>query len=139
MLARELGRLLSASGARFGNGPNDNRLTPDVLSLGTCPDLAEGVLLAAGVDDVVVVLACVGVESSLNTEDAVEPGALLRDRIVTDAGRAEAALTDRGDALGGVPVGPGSLERTDCTRCSRRCICAVRLRMCESELEAGSL
>lgn len=44
MLARELGRLLSASGARFGSGPNDRRFMLEVLSLGTwpCRDEADG-------------------------------------------------------------------------------------------------
>jgi hypothetical protein len=47
-LALELGRDSDDSlgstppGFRFGNGPNDKRLTPDVLSRGTClPDTLE--------------------------------------------------------------------------------------------------
>ena len=35
-------------------------------------------------------------------------------------------------------MGAGNLERADCTRCSSRCICAVRLRMWVSEVELGS-
>ena len=35
MLARELGRLISDSGPRFGNGPNERRATLDSLSRGT--------------------------------------------------------------------------------------------------------
>lgn len=44
MLARELGRLLSASGARFGRGANDRRFMLEVLSLGTwpCRDEVDG-------------------------------------------------------------------------------------------------
>lgn len=76
MLARELGLLISDSGPpRFGSGPNDSRLTPDVLSRGTwLPfDVAEFWLL-------------VGVVSSPATEDVVEPIVRLRERIVTVEG-----------------------------------------------------
>lgn len=43
----------------------------------------------------------------------------------------------RGDARGGVLTGAGNLDRADCTRCSSRCICAVRLRMCVRDVELG--
>jgi hypothetical protein len=43
----------------------------------------------------------------------------------------------RGDAFGGVLTGPGSFDLADCTRCSRRCICAVSVLMCVRELELG--
>lgn len=102
MLARELGRLLSASGARLGSGPNDSLLIPDVLSLGTWP---EGLLVEAD-------MLCVGVASSLKMEEAAEPAPRLRDLIVTEDGSTVVFLAERGDALGGVLVGPGSLERT---------------------------
>lgn len=36
-------------------------------------------------------------------------------------------------------IGAGSLDRADWTRASRRCICAVRERMWEREVEAGIL
>lgn len=85
------------------------------------------------------VLRCmVGVASSPAalpaTLEAVEPVARLRLRIVT----VEGTLTeDRGENFGGVLTGAGSLDRADCTRASRRCIWAVRVRMCVSELEGG--
>lgn len=44
-----------------------------------------------------------------------------------------------GDARGGVCVGAGSLDRAECTRASKRCIWAVRVRICERELDEGSL
>ncbi len=119
ILARELGLLLSASGARFGNGPKDRRLTPDVLSLGTWPGL-----------DVVDDRKFVGVVSSPACDDAVEPAVRLRERIVTVDGTPVTSLAaDLGDARGGVFVGPGSFDRTDCTRASKRCIFSVRDRI----------
>jgi hypothetical protein len=77
-LARELGRLISESGPRLGRGPNDRRLTPEVLSRGTwLPfDEADACML-------------VGVVSSPATEEAVDPTARLRDRIVTVEGTCE--------------------------------------------------
>ena len=70
-------------------------------------------------------------------DEAVEPRARLRLRIVTVDG----TTMPRGDERGGVLVGPGpgSLERADCTRASSRCICAVRVRMWVRELDCGSL
>ncbi|KAI6766956.1 hypothetical protein HG531_011316 [Fusarium graminearum] len=113
---------------RFGNGPNDRRLTPDVLSRGTW--------LPLGVD----VGILVGVGSSPVTEDAAEPLVRLRDLIVIEAGMLVALYTlVLGEARGGVRVGPGSLDRTECTRASSRCICAVRVRIWVSEFEVGSL
>ena len=131
MLALELGRLMSESGPRFGSGPGpkERRLIPDVLSRGTWLLDIE----ARG-------LKLVGVASSPSTdEEAEDPAVRFRDRIVTDAGTLDAALIDRGEARGGVVAGAGSLDRTECTLASRRCICAVSERMWESELEAGSL
>ena len=128
ILARELGRLMSESGPRFGRGPKDSRLTADVLSRGTWLDL-----------DPATAARCwfVGVVSSPATDDAADR---FRDRIVTDDGTPAEPLTEaRGDARGGVCVGAGSLDRTECTRASRRCICAVSVRICERELEAGIL
>lgn len=83
----------------------------------------------------------VGVVSSpLTDEPVVDPTVRLRERIVTVAGTLEAPWIDeRGEARGGVLVGPGSFERADCTRASSRCICAVSERMWDRELEAGSL
>ena len=128
ILARELGLLISSGPPRFGNGPNDSRLTPDVLSRGTW--------LPLDVDDGMLV----GVGSSPATEDAAEPLVRLRERIVTDEGMAVALYTlVRGEARGGVRVGPGSLDRAECTRASSRCICAVSVRMWVSEFEVGSL
>jgi hypothetical protein len=128
ILARELGLLISSGPPRFGNGPNDRRLTPDVLSRGTW--------LPLGVD----VGILVGVGSSPATEDAAEPLVRLRERIVIDAGILVALYTlVLGEARGGVRVGPGSLDRAECTRASSRCICAVRVRIWVSEFEVGSL
>lgn len=81
---------------------------------------------------------CVGV-SSANDEEAMEPMVRLRLRTVTVDGTAPPMTDERGDALGGVLTGAGSLERADCTRASRRCICAVRDRIWVSEVEVGSL
>lgn len=94
MLARELGRLLSASGARFGNGPKERRLIPEVLSLGTWP------LLYVLVD----VLGLVGVVSSppRTEEDVEEPAVRLRALMVTDDGIIPSLAADRGEARGGV-------------------------------------
>lgn len=36
-------------------------------------------------------------------------------------------------------TGAGSFDLADCTRCSSRCICAVRLRICVRELEFAGL
>lgn len=129
MLARELGRLKSDSGPRFGRGPKDRRLTLDSLSRGTW-------LLPP-----IEVRKLVGVVSSPATDDVAEPIVRFRERTVTVDGTPLAALlTDcLGDARGGVCVGAGNLDRADCTRASKRCIWAVRERMCVSELEPGSL
>lgn len=43
-----------------------------------------------------------------------------------------------GDARGGVLIGAGSLDLAECTLCSSRCICAVRLRIWVREVELGS-
>jgi hypothetical protein len=118
MLARELGLLLSASGARFGSGPKDSLLTPEVLSLGTWPDFD------------VEERKFVGVVSSPACDEAVEPAARLRERIVTVEGTPPPSFAaDLGDARGGVFAGPGSFDRTDCTRASKRCIFSVRDRI----------
>lgn len=48
-------------------------------------------------------------------------------------------ITDvRGEARGGVVVGAGSFERTECTRASRRCIWAVRFRMWLRDVDGGT-
>lgn len=74
MLARELGRLwlASDSGARFGRGPKESLLTPDVLSRGTW----------LGRDDVEE-RKFVGVVSSPARDDAEDPAVRFRERIVT--------------------------------------------------------
>lgn len=131
ILARELGRLMSESGLRFGSGPKDSRLIPEVLSLGTW--------LGLGMAELVVL---VGVVSSPAMDDeAVDPTVRFLERIVTEEGivvvlELKSVL---GEARGGVCVGAGSLERADCTRASRRCICAVSVRMCDNEFDDGSL
>lgn len=134
MLARELGRDIveslcsrPAPGFRFGSGPKDNRLTPEVLSRGTCLDLVLAEKL--GLD---------GVVSSTRTDEAVEPLGRFRERIVTVDGTLWTPRTDeRGEARGGVVTGAGSFDRALCTRASRRCIWAVRVLMWARELLAG--
>ena len=140
MLARELGRDSEASESpagwpRFGSGPNESRLTPEVLSLGTCFVVAAATPAAR---------ALVGVVSSPCTdgvpidERPVVVVPRLRERMVTLDGTLCAPCNDeRGEDRGGVLTGAGSLERADCTRASRRCICAVSERICESELLCG--
>jgi hypothetical protein len=61
--------------------------------------------------------------------DALLPAVRLRLRMVMLDGM-PTVVELRGLARGGVLTGAGSFERADCTRCSRRCICAVRLRIC---------
>ena len=123
ILALELGLLISDSELRFGRGlgPYESLLMPDVLSLGTW--------LLPEMDEVIFV----GVVSSPAT---YEPVVRFLERIVTVDGTTPKPL---GEALGGVLVGAGSLDRADWTLASRRCICAVRDRMCVRELEAGIL
>lgn len=120
-------------GLRFGSGPNESRDTPDVLSRGTCLLVLDDMLLRKS-----VLRGIVGVASSPATLPAtlevVEPTVRFRLRMVTVDGT---AAEDRGENLGGVLIGPGSFERADCTRASRRCIWAVRVRMWVSELEGG--
>lgn len=109
----------------MGTGPNDSLLTPDVLRRGTWPPFT--LLLnpvPVGVESVVVLVVT----------DDTDPGPRLRDRIVILPGSINEG---RGDARGGVIVGPGSLERADCTRASRRCIWAVSDRMCEREVDGA--
>jgi hypothetical protein len=104
MLARELGLEDSESkpGLRFGNGPNESRLTPEVDSRGTC--LPEVLLLK---------LLFVGVVSSA-AAGAVDPTVRFLERIVTDDGTLEPKLTDdRGEDRGGVATGAGSLDLAD--------------------------
>jgi hypothetical protein len=48
------------------------------------------------------------------------------------------AETFRGEDCGGVLTGAGSFDLADCTRCSSRCICAVRVRICVREVEFGN-
>jgi hypothetical protein len=81
----------------------------------------------------------VGVVSSPAWEDAVDPMVRFLERIVTVAGTLVPLTDERGEARGGVLVGAGSLDRADCTRASKRCICAVSVRMWVSELEPGIL
>lgn len=94
ILARELGRLASESGLRFGSGPKDRRLIPEVLSLGTW--------LGFGI---VVVLGFVGVVSSPATDDeAVDPTVRFRERMVIEDGIVVVLELKslRGEARGGV-------------------------------------
>jgi len=109
------------AGFLFGKGPN-------VLSRGICLLVAvavlEKLLRGAWEEDV-------DLESSpkLNEEmEAVDPTVRFRLRMVTDVGTT--LIGPRGDARGGVLTGfGGNLDRADCTRASRRCIWAVRVRM----------
>lgn len=111
-------------GFRFGRGPKERRDTPEVLRRGTC--LLLEMLLR---DSEGAWRDWDGVLSSparlLALDEAAEPPARLRLRIVTVGG----TLTFRGDERGGVLAGPGSLERAECTRASSFCICAVSVRM----------
>ena len=78
----------------------------------------------------------VGVASSgvvLVAVDDTDETPRLRDRIVTLL----LLATDLGEARGGVTVGAGSLERAECTRASRRCIWAVRVRMWVRDVDGG--
>jgi len=134
-LARLLGREDSESkppGFRFGNGPKDNRLTPEVDNRGTCLPVAL---------DKLDFKFCVGVVSSAPASDeAVDPTLRFLERIVTVDGTETPPMTeDRGEARGGVLTGAGSFDLADCTRASRRCIWAVRDRIWEREFEGGSL
>ena len=100
--------------SRFGSGPKESRLIPEVDSLATC-----------FVDDGV---------SSPATEEllAVLPPVLFLLLIVTLDGMKfcpKAEETFLGDARGGVLTGAGSFDLAEWTRCSSLCICAVRLRM----------
>ena len=73
-----------------------------------------------------------GVLSLSDAPEAAEivlPVVRLRLRMVTEDGMYVCNVEFRGDDLGGVEIGAGSLERAECTRCSRRCICAVRDRI----------
>lgn len=45
---------------------------------------------------------------------------------------------DMGEPRGGVVLGAGNFERTDCTRASRRCIWAVRVRMWLRDVDGGN-
>jgi len=139
--AREEGREASASrGLRFGSGPKDRRDTPDVDSRGTWllfEEVLDEKLFVLPVPPMLD-LPAVGVASSVPaTDDAALPTVRFLDRIVTVEGTGTPAV--RGDARGGVVTGAGSLERTDCTRASSRCICAVSERMCDNEVELGIL
>lgn len=100
-----------------GNGPKESLLIPDVDSLGTCfPD---------GVSDSPVMLP------------AVLPPVLFLLLIVTLDGMWAwpNEESDLGEARGGVLTGAGSFDLADWTRCSRRCICAVRVLICVSDVE----
>jgi hypothetical protein len=122
VLARLLGLLLSLVPPvpRFGSGPNDRRLIPDVDSLAA--GFADGVS-SPPIDDPLAVL----------------PVARFLLRIVTLGGMKFEPMLDivRGEALGGVLTGAGSFDLADCTLCSSRCIWAVSVRMCVRELEFG--
>lgn len=88
-----------------------------------------------------------GVKSSpVNEEDAVDwVVARLRERTVIEVGTVgvTVAAGGREDGRGGVLLPPlggaGSLDRTECTLASSRCIWAVSRRMCDNELDAGIL
>lgn len=128
-LALELG-LLSVDAevpSREGNGPKDRRLIPDVDSLATC-------FVAAGVWS-----SCTN-GAGMEFEDVVDPVVRFRLRIVTLLGIPacpKALVPFLGLDLGGVLTGAGSLLLADCTLCSSRCICAVSVRICVSEVEFG--
>jgi hypothetical protein len=118
-LARLLGLLSLPS--RFGTGPKDRRLIPDVDSLVTC--LVEEGVSSAAADELLVVLALVRFLLLIVTLDGMKfwPKA---DRF-------------RGEARGGVLTGAGSFDLADCTRCSSLCICAVRVRIWVRDVELG--
>lgn len=107
LLARLLGRLSPPSLlSRFGSGPKDRRLMPDVDIRETC--LVPGVvLLSSTAEDVLLLLT-------------VLPTVLLRLRIVTLGGMKGCPFL--GDARGGVLIGAGSLDLAEWTRCSSLCI-----------------
>lgn len=89
-------------GPRFGRGPKDSLLTPDILSRGRC--LPPLVLLLKPLP--------VGVASSgvvLVAVDDTDDTPRLRVLIVTLL----LLATDLGEARGGVTVGAGSLERAE--------------------------
>lgn len=120
MLARLLGRLISdpeSTGPRLGRGPNESLLMPELLNLGIWAPLLT-LLLNAWPRGVV----SSGV-SLLVVEDETDDTPRLRRTLPL-------LMTEpRGEARGGLVVGAGNFERTDCTRASRRCIWAVRVRM----------
>lgn len=121
--------MASDSGPRLGSGPNDSLPIPDVLSRGTWLGFED-------VDE----RKLVGVFSSPARDEADDPAARFRERMVTVDGKDTPwAAADLGDARGGVCVGAGSFDLADCTLASSRCICAVSERICVRELEAGSL
>jgi hypothetical protein len=107
-------------GLRLGSGPKDRRETPDELSLGTCLLVLDTKLLRYSAamlrDSAEMPRDCEGVASGparlVALEDAVDPTARLRLRIVTLGGTAMAV---RGDERGGVLAAPGagSLERAE--------------------------
>lgn len=90
--------------SRDGRGPKDKREMPLVERRGTC-------FVASGVSS----------EPEVIADEIVDPPVRLRLRIVTLLGIAlPPEDSSRGDALGGVYVGAGSLDRADWTLCSRR-------------------
>lgn len=102
-----------------------------MLSRGTCLFAVELERLLRKLDGVGLSLPL------LIVDDAVEPALRFLLRIVTEDGTVGTVL---GEPRGGVLAEPaGSLDRADCTRASRRCICAVSVRIWVSELEGGIL
>lgn len=89
-------------GPRFGRGPKDSLLTPDILSRGRCRPPLVLLLkpLPVGVASSGVVLVAVD-----DTDDTPR----LRVLIVTLL----LLATDLGEARGGVTVGAGSFERAE--------------------------
>jgi hypothetical protein len=132
-LARELGRDMDTSDSalahvgtpRLGRGPNEIRLTPDVLRRGTwrlCVEATVGVLSSPPIDW---------------DELATELGPRWRARIMELDGRPPGPTELRGDDMADGVAGSFDLARW--TRSSRRCIWAVRFRMCDSEFDPGVL
>lgn len=120
LLARLLGLLSVPS--RLGRGPKDSLLMPDVDSLATCFVVDWGVSSAA-IEELLTVL----------------PPVRFLLLMVTLAGMKSRLIVAplRGEARGGVLTGAGNFDLADWTRCSSLCICAVRVRICVSEVELG--
>lgn len=108
---------------------------------------ARGVPYAAGMPDDMRLMRRAGSgvvsrsRSNVSRVMLLTPDRFLWLRIVIEDGMSPAATgaSPRGelvleDADG---VGPGSLDRAEWTRCSKRCTCPIKPRICRSELDGG--